>query len=131
VINFKGSGNINPTLYFKPCVTWSLVTTYKPSFRLITDSEHVMGDAGPIAAVTQENMYYILGLLNSKYVEKVSELIAPTINFSNGVAGNIPIINDSLKSPQVKVLAYKCVSISQKDWDSYETSWDFKRNPLV
>ena len=35
VISFKGSGNINTKLYFKPCITWSLVTTYKPSFRVI------------------------------------------------------------------------------------------------
>lgn len=28
-------------------------------------------------------------------------------------------------------LVDECVDISKSDWDSFETSWDFKRNPLV
>lgn len=90
-----------------------------------------MGDAGPIALVDNDNMYYILALLNSKYVEKVAELIAPTINFSNGVAGTIPVIFDSAEMDSINNLSNRCVLCSRNDWDSYETSWDFKRHPLV
>ena len=87
IINAKGSGNINTSLFFKPCITLSLITSYKPSFRIILDHEHVMGDAGPISLAKQTEMQYILALLNTKYTEAVAALIAPTINFSNGVAG--------------------------------------------
>ena len=131
VISFKGSGNINTKLYFKPCITWSLVTTYKPSFRVILDTDHVMGDAGPIASANSSQILYLLGLLNTKYVEKIAALIAPTINFSNGVAGCIPVIIDDSKKPDVDELVEYNVTLSRKDWDSYEASWDFKRNPLV
>lgn len=131
IITFRGSGNINTNMYFKPCITWSLVTSYKPSFRLITDTNHVMGDAGPVALANSEELFYILALLNSKYVEDVAALIAPTINFSNGVAGNIPVIIDKNKKQSVNNLSKKCVINSCKDWDSYEISWDFKRSPLV
>ena len=131
VISFKGSGNINTKLYFKPCITWSLVTTYKPSFRVILDTDHVMGDAGPIASANSSQILYLLGLLNTKYVEKIAALIAPTINFSNGVAGCIPVIIDDSKKPDVDELVEYNVTLSCKDWDSYEASWDFKRNPLV
>ena len=131
VISFKGSGNINTKLYFKPCITWSLVTTYKPSFRVILDTDHVMGDAGPIASANSSQILYLLGLLNTKYVEKIAALIAPTINFSNGVAGCIPVIIDDSKKPDVDELVEYNVTLSRKDWDSYEASWDFKRNLLV
>ena len=131
IISFKGSGNINTKLYFKPCITWSLVTTYKPSFRVILDTDHVMGDAGPIASANSSQILYLLGLLNTKYVEKIAALIAPTINFSNGVAGCIPVIIDDSKKPDVDELVEYNVMLSRKDWDSYEASWDFKRNPLV
>ena len=94
IINAKGSGNINTSLFFKPCITLSLITSYKPSFRIILDHEHVMGDAGPISLAKQTEMQYILALLNTKYTEAVAALIAPTINFSNGVAGGIPVIID-------------------------------------
>lgn len=131
VINFKGSGNINTSLYFHPCVTWSLVTTYKPSFRGIFDEQHVMGDAGPIVVTKQDNIYYLLGLLNSKFVAEVAALIAPTINFSNGVAGDIPVIIDQLNKGKIEALVQENAQISKADWDFYETSWDFKRHPLV
>lgn len=131
VLAYRGAGNINTKLYFKPCITWSLVTSYKASFRLLTDKVHVMGDAGPIASVSEADMYYILGLLNSKYVEEVVALIAPTINFSNGAAGNIPVIFDESRRGTAEFLSKQCVDVSCRDWNSYETSWDFKRNPLV
>jgi len=131
VINAKGSGNINTSLYFRPCITWSLVTSNKPSFRGIFDKQHVMGDAGPIAVAKENDILYLLGLLNSKYVAEVAALIAPTINFSNGVAGDIPVIFDEKNRQKIEALAQECVQISQMDWDSHETSWNFKRHPLV
>ena len=131
VINFKGSGNVNTSLYFRPCITWSLVTSYIPSFRGIFDNYHVMGDAGPIAAANEKDMLYLLGLLNTKFVTEVAALIAPTINFSNGVAGDIPILLDKSNRSTIEMLAQENVKISQTDWDSYETSWDFKQHPLV
>ena len=131
IANFKGAGNINAQLYFRPCITWSLVTSYKPSFRAIIDNVHVMGDAGPIALITEKNQYYLLGMLNSKYAEATASLIAPTINFSNGAAGSIPVIMDEAQRPQIEKLAKENISISRRDWDAFETSWDFQSHPLV
>ena len=129
--SYKGSGNIVEKLFFKPCLTWSLVTSYKPSFRAIIDSFHVMGDAGPIVVTNKNNNNYILGLLNSKYAENVAALIAPTINFSNGAAGNIPVIYDKQMAAEINDIVNENISASKTDWDSFETSWDFKKHPLV
>ena len=90
-----------------------------------------MGDAGPISLTDSNNQFYILALLNSKYVDKVAELIAPTINFSNGAAGGIPVVIDSEKKASVEELSKQCVDITKQDWDSFESSWDFKKHPLI
>lgn len=130
VMNFKGSGNINPSLYFKECITWSLITSYKPSFRAILDENHVMGDAGPIAMASKDNLLYLLGLLNSKPIEMLSSIMAPTINFSNGVAGELPIIFDDHHRNEIENIVKDSLNLSKCDWDSFENSWDFKRHPF-
>lgn len=131
VIASKGSGNINPSLYFRPCITWSLVTSHQPSFRIILDEKHVMGDAGPIACTSNNNAYYLLGLLNSKYIDVIYKFIAPTINFSNGDAGKIPIFYDEREQSTIDTIVKNCVLRSKNDWDALETSWNFKKHPLV
>ena len=52
-------------------------------------------------------------------------------DFSNGVAGGIPVIIDVEAKNTVDSLSEQCITFSREDWDAYETSWDFKRNPLV
>lgn len=131
ILAFRGAGNINPTMYFRKCITWSLVTSYKASFRAIIDNEHVMGDAGPIALTNDDNQLYLLGLLNSKYVEEVVSLVAPTINFSNGAASTIPVIICKDVKELVDKITSSNIEMSKKDWDSFETSWDFKKHPLI
>lgn len=90
-----------------------------------------MGDAGPIVVTNKNNNNYILGLLNSKYAENVAALIAPTINFSNGAAGDIPVIYDKQMAAEINDIVNENISASKTDWDSFETSWDFKKHPLV
>jgi len=129
--SFKGSGNINDSLFFRHCITWSLITSSKLSFRAIMDNCHVMGDAGPIACADDDNLFYILGALNSKFIEEVASIIAPTLNCSNGVAGTFPIFIDTIKKPIIDTLVEENIEISKKDWNSFETSWDFEGHPLV
>lgn len=127
---FKGSGNINENYFFINVITWSLITSYKPSFRLISDCNHVMGDAGPVSLVSDQNKCYLLGVLNTKVIEYIASIIAPTINFSSGVAGLLPIIPKENEN-SIKIHVNENLAISMHDWDSFETSWDFKVHPLV
>lgn len=129
--SFKGSGNINESLFFRHCITWSLITSSKLSFRAIIDNYHVMGDAGPIACADDNKLFYILGVLNSKFIEEVASIVAPTLNCSNGVAGTFPIIVDEINKPTIDNIVQENIELSKIDWDSFETSWDFERHPLV
>ena len=74
-------------------------------------------------------LYYILGFTNTPIVMEMLSVLAPTINFQAGDIANLPIIVD--KKEEVEDLVQENVNLSQRDWDSFETSWDFEQHPLV
>ena len=128
--SFDGSGNINCSDYFKPCIVWSLITSDRISFRLLDSDQFVMGDAGPACYAPEQVRPVLLGALNSSTIDVLSKMINPTLNWSAGVVALLPIPRVS-DSGRVSSLTEKCVEISKGDWYSLETSWDFKRHPLV
>ena len=58
-------------------------------------------------------------------------ILAPTINFQAGDIANIPVLTNTDKEEYVTKIAKKNVEISKEDWDAFETSWDFKKHPLL
>lgn len=128
---YRGSGNINEADYFKPCLCWSLITSGDISFRSLCSDEFVMGDAGPGCYPPSEDSQYLLGLLNSTPIRFLSKAINPTLNWSAGVVGSFPILQSSSLAELVSSLVEQQVTFSKNDWDSFETSWDFKRHPLL
>ena len=55
----------------------------------------------------------------------------PTMANQAGDVARLPLIfrDDGLE--EIDRLASSCVEDAKKDWDSYETSWDFKKHPMV
>ncbi|GAB1475210.1 BREX-1 system adenine-specific DNA-methyltransferase PglX [Bacillota bacterium] len=126
--NFKNAAIRNPEFYFKPHVTWSKVSGGNISFRF-RPSGSVFSDAG-CAAVFDENIrYYALGLLNSKYAQKVFDIINPTINYTQSTVASLPFIVKNQES--VEYAVKNNIDISKSDWDAFETSWDFTTHPLI
>lgn len=122
--------NVNETLWFKPCITWGLVTSGMTNFRYVLDEWHVVGNGGPVAS--SENMdMYLLSLLNSIIGEFTCDLLNPTINLSTGIVGKIPVLFEQSQKVAIEDTTIENICLSKADWDSYEISWDFKRNPLV
>ena len=87
----------------------------------------MLGDAGPVCFAGEKQKYY-LGLLNTKFVYDVLALINPTINCSTGVVNTIPVVENTNEIIESNVLDN--IAISKLDWDSHETTWDFKTNEL-
>src|SRR5690554_3944387 len=130
VKNFKGSGNINEAYFFKSCLTWNLVSTAPFCGRIIDDG-FVMGDAGPVCLAYDDGKYYCLAYMNTTVCNFFMNVLNPTMNYPPGFAGKLPfIINDS-KKEKVTNLSVQNINISRNDWNSFETSWDFKRHPLL
>lgn len=69
----------------------------------------------------------------SPVVGMVLTVLAPTLNFSAGPIGDMPGVPSPEGSPafEIEGLVQSNTSLSRADWDSFETSWDFKHNPLV
>lgn len=77
----------------------------------------------------EKDISSVLAYMNSSVVLKALELLAPTLNYSAGPVGSVPLMPDNIdRCPEISDM---CVSISKGDWDSSETSWNFKRHPLV
>lgn len=80
---------------------------------------------------SHENLLYIVGLLNSALSQKYLGIFNEGLNYNQGDIAKIPVIQSATGESAAQKEVSELVSLSKKDWDSYETSWDFKRNPLV
>ena len=126
---FKGSSLTGRTNYFRPCISYSRITSDKTGFRY-TEEGSIPNMAG-LSLYPKKEMYLYLGWLNTKIVSEILDITNPTINYPPGTIAKLPInLNASFKE-QIVVLAKENVSISRNDWDAYETSWDYLAHPLV
>ena len=117
--------------YFFESVTWSGVGASKSGFRFSPKGVIFDSGANGLFTPSHRELLYVLGLLNSSLVDSLLQLINPTINTGSGTVGNFPTILNESSEVDVIERVKSSVAASKSDWDSYETSWDFKRNPLV
>ena len=113
---------------FIPAITWTSISSSKPSFRL---SNNALSESAGMTLFTKDDLlYYCLAFLNSNVAEFILLLLNPTLNFTAGSISALPLMQ--LKSnSDVTSIAQKSITMEKDDWDSFETSWDFKKHPLV
>lgn len=132
--NFKDSyGKIpahafNLEYIFKTNITWSSISSAKFSARY-TKCGYLYDASGSFINVEESRKYYILGLLCSKITLFYLEAINPTLNFQKGNIGSLPL--KIVDNKEIDDLVRTNIAISKIDWDSFETSWDFKKHPLL
>ena len=119
----------NTQYYFHRCISWSLISSGRIAFRYKPDG-HIF-DVSGMSCFTEANLLYLLGLCNTPVVDAFLSIFSPTINFQAGDIANIPVAIEVDKIEDVEKVVSENIQVSKKDWDSYETSWGFKRNPLV
>ena len=123
------SHNYNGEYAFQRGITWSALSSAKISVRYcpegyLFDSKGAKGFAAQISTLEQ-----CQALINSCVGLSYLEFLSPTIDFKVGDIIQIPYVEPS--DSKIEMLTEQCIKDSRNDWDSYETSWDFKRNPLV
>lgn len=114
--------------YFKPHIGWSKISSSKSSFRFF-EKGFTFDSAGLGLFSDTANMKTTLAVLNSKIVECLIPILNPTLNVTPLVVKKLPYVSDD--NTQITSTVDDCVDCAKTDWDSYEISWDFKRNPLV
>lgn len=120
----------NDELFFKKGITWSHTTSGAFGARYLPMG-HLFNVEAPMYFYNQQDDYYILGLLNSTTAMAFINLVATALHYLVGNIATIPVIVNSEYQDEVHSLVEKCVELCKFDWDSYETSWEFKGNPLV
>lgn len=116
----------NYKYYFKPCVTWSGISSGMLSVRFVNNQ--IFGGGGK-ALFSDNSLSWFGAFLNSKVVLKLLGFLSPTLNYEAGHIGNLPICFQ--ENSNVERISKQNISISKSDWDAFETSWDFTKHPLV
>lgn len=120
----------NQNDYFKPAVSWSKISSSLASFRFAPQGM-LFEVAGACLFAEPDELRYIQAFCNCSIAEIDLAFMSPTLNFEVGQIGQLPIIHDECAEPTVCTLVEAARTISKLDYDSLETSWDFKRHPLV
>jgi type II restriction/modification system DNA methylase subunit YeeA len=137
IVNWKEKDNFNRSkttlkkFYLKEGLTWPFVTSGSFSIRYFADG-FLWDVAGSPCFFNDKNiMFYVQGFLATKITNILLKAINPTINVQSVDLEKLPIIINENRSGIVINLTQTNIQISKKDWDSFETSWDFEKHPLV
>ena len=110
-------------------VCWNLITSYKNGFRIKHEEHHYSSGAPTIIAQKDNFDFWLLAFLNSIVASTLLSMYNPTLNTTVGDVLDLPV---QLKSNElIEAVSEETVKLSQVDWNSFETSWDFQRHPLL
>ncbi len=118
-------------LWYKEGITWSLISGQNNSFRLLPEGITFNCAAPTVFTATKDIEYYVLALLNTSFSQMLLRKYNSTINLTIDDIGSIPFIYNEESAKEIESITGDCISLSKKDWDSFETSWDFKKHPLI
>ena len=128
-VKVKSNGRvINRELYFHEGMTWSTIASGPFGMRYVPNG-FIFETKGSMCFTSKELLYYLLGLYNTSVIQSFLQMVSPTLDYHEGPLGKTPVIIK--QSEEIDQIVRENITLSHNDWDSYETSWDFMRNPLV
>ena len=118
----------NESYYFREGLTWSLISSSNFGIRYSPVGAIFDGNGSSMFA-KRTDMYELLGFMSSCVTVELLAVLSPTLTFEIGQLSKLPYLpaNSTLVRNTVK----ENIIIAREDWDSFETSWDFTRHPLV
>lgn len=117
-------------LYFRKSITWATLTTGMISCRN-SEYGHLFDDKGSSCFMPDREYNYVLAFINSVVGDYFLHVLNPTMSFQSGNIGALPIISEKVADSSINNLSLENVNLCKADWDSFETSWDFQRHPLL
>ena len=126
------SHNYNGSKAFMGGITWNSIGTRDIICRISTKG-YIYDAGGPLCTINhEEDTHFFLGLLSSTVAKNIYQCINPTINFTPGTLLSIPVIYPEKQVREcIDSIVRNNIENSKEDWDSFETSWDFKKHPLI
>lgn len=123
----KTSNLLAEEFWYKEGITYSAITSRGTGFRYLPKG--CIFDKGGPSINLFINKDEVLALLNSNVAKYYFWVFNPSINLQIKDVKSFPIILPELE--EIKKLAKENIDCCKMDWDSYETSWDYKIHPLV
>lgn len=77
------------------------------------------------------DLFYVLAFFNTKVLDQLFGYISQTMHYMAGDMAKIPIYIENKECPEIDKKVEENITLCKQDWDSFETSWDFKRHPLI
>lgn len=128
-VRVKSNGRvINRDLYFHEGMTWSTIASGPFGMRYVPNG-FIFETKGSMCFTSKELLPYLLGLYNTPVIQCFLQMVSPTLDYHEGPLGKTPVIIKPNET--INHLVAKNIELSRCDWDSFETSWDFKQHPLV
>ncbi len=119
--------------YFRKALTWSDIASGPPSFRL-NDGGDIHGNKGNCAfECAKVGLRRVAGFSNSPVLAAINSALNPTLSFSVGYFAKIPFVEPTTEQEalQVDTNVSALTRIARKDWDAFESSWDFQGPPVL
>lgn len=120
----------NISNFFLSGITWSDVSTGNIAVRY-AEAGSIFDSTGIMAFGNEDQLQYIIGLMNSKVMMLFLEILAPSLHFNGGAINNVPLKYEGNYQSKISKLTQNCESIAKKNWDLFEISWGFKIHPLL
>lgn len=139
VVDWKDSGRyidscgavmVKESLRFQEMASWTRVSSGMLAVRF-KRSGYLFDMTGPGAFGAHDDLIWRTAFLNSSTALYVARFMSASLDYQPGQIAQYPIIKDDCHSPRIGELTADNIRASQADWDTQETSWDFKRNPLI
>ena len=124
--SFKGAVIRNPSYYFKPCISWGLISG--PLFRYFPNGFIYDVQGMSCFYESLEQLQKEIVWQNTKVFSEAAKIISPAGHIQIGEIGKMPCCDNA--PDDIENFGKDNIAISKADWDSHETSWDFQRNPL-
>ena len=137
IVNFrddKGKQRSRPQnirYYLQEGFTWTALTVADFNVRYMPEGGIFDAKGSSGFCNENNNLKYVIGLCNSKVSMEFLSFLAPTMDYSAGAVGKVPIIICEEKKDEISDIVTTNIEVSKSDWDSYENSWDFQQHPLL
>ena len=136
IMNFKDektgrirSHNYNLDYIFRQGISWTALSSGNFGCRYSSQGKLADSKGSMLYLKNDDLLMYFLGLLNSCVSKYVLGVTSQTLDFKPGRIAELPVVVAERDS--VEPIVNQQVKLSKKDWDSFETSWNFEKHPLV
>lgn len=132
-LDYNGAPVRAKRFQFLQSITWTATSSSYFGVRH-SDPGFLFDVKGSSGFCDDELHYPLLGYLATPMVSEFLQALNPTIEFQNGNLKVLPLIPnfyDRNFKTEASYIVQECVAISRRDWDSFESSWEFASSPLL